>query len=108
MVAMMEQLLHEGSDCQQVAVLDVNGPEITSALSRASADITGHAYKASPLEHASPSLRGYRIEAIAFDIDKRIHPEASFLRSAAEKGGAPLLAWPAFELRRLAEERHPR
>ena len=88
MVAMIEQLLHEGSDCQQVAVLDVNGQEITSALSRASEDLTGDAYKASPLEHASPSLRGYRIEAIAFEIDKCIHPEASFLRSAAEKGRA--------------------
>ena len=90
MAAVVDQLLHKGSNCRQVAALDVNGSEVTSALSRAtrSQDLTGQAYKESPLEHASPSLRGTRIEAIAFEIDKRIHPEACFLRHGAEKAAA--------------------
>ncbi|OLP96794.1 hypothetical protein AK812_SmicGene49100 [Symbiodinium microadriaticum] len=88
-VALAKQLFNADSNCRPVAVLQVNGPEISVALSHASGSrskqLADKFYKESPLQLANPSTRGLRIEAIAFELDKRMHPEALFLRSAADK-----------------------
>ncbi|CAE6950875.1 unnamed protein product [Symbiodinium sp. CCMP2592] len=92
MVALAKQLFKADSNCRRVAVLQVHGPEISAALSHAlrsrSKELADKFYKESPLQLANPSSRGLQIEAVAFELDKRMHPEAFFLRSAAEKAGA--------------------
>ncbi|CAE7238164.1 Slc35a3, partial [Symbiodinium microadriaticum] len=79
-VALAKQLFNADSNCRPVAVLQVNGPEISVALSHASGSrskqLADKFYKESPLQLANPSTRGLRIEAIAFELDKRMHPEA--------------------------------
>ncbi|CAE7209322.1 unnamed protein product [Symbiodinium sp. CCMP2456] len=92
MAAMSTKLFNAASNCRRVADLEVNCPEMSIALSHASRSqskvLQDKFYKKFPLQNASPTIRGLRIEAIAFELDKRLHPEAWFLRSAADKAGA--------------------
>ena len=87
----VQQLLCPGSNCQLIAMLSVPGPEVAAALERAEGGVAQHltkqAYEGTPLQYASPTVRGLRVEAVAFDIDKLLNPDASFLRTCKEKSG---------------------
>ena len=86
------------SRCEQLAVLDVNGPEVKEALSGAPGapesfgkQHSESAFDGTPLQYASPAVRGLRVEALAFEIDRLRHPQARFRRSVGEKAAASCL-----------------
>ena len=87
-----ERLLNPASNCRLVARLDANGPEITEGLSgvrgSSAVQLSQHAFDGTPLQHASPGVRGLRVEALAFEIDKMLNASAHFRRSFTEKTAA--------------------
>ncbi|CAE7506842.1 unnamed protein product [Symbiodinium sp. CCMP2456] len=90
-----ERFLNPPSNCRFVARLDANGPEITEGLSGVresfALQLSHHAFDGTPLQHASPTVRGLRVEALAFEIDKMLNAPARFRRSFSEKTAASCL-----------------
>ena len=96
-----ERFLNPASNCRFVARLDANGPEITEGLlclrGSFALQLSHRAFDGTPLQHASPTVRGLRIEALAFEIDKMLNATARFRRSFSEKTAASCLkGLPAF------------
>ncbi|CAE7945001.1 unnamed protein product [Symbiodinium sp. KB8] len=96
-----ERFLNPASNCRLVARLDANGPEITEGLLRVrgsfALQLCHRAFDGTPLQYASPTVRGLRVEALAFEIDKMLNAPARFRRSPSEKTAASCLkGMPAF------------
>ncbi|CAK9015822.1 unnamed protein product [Durusdinium trenchii] len=75
--------------CELVAHIDLSGTEVRAFLAEQLEGMAArqdHEYKGVPLNHTGPELRGFRIEKIAFEVDRILHPHVSFefSRSSSE------------------------
>ncbi|CAK9023500.1 unnamed protein product [Durusdinium trenchii] len=85
----LQKLLAPGhGHCKLVAHIDLSGAELRSWVAQRIQELTklqDHAYKAVPLNHMSPQLRGLRIEEIAFEVDRQVlHPGCSYSRASSK------------------------
>lgn len=77
----LDKLLSRESSCSAVAHLEFSNPGIQSWLSqslRRAAAPQDEAYLGTPLGSMSSSLRGKRIEQIAYKVDQILHPGSIF------------------------------
>ena len=75
--------------CELVARIDLSATEVRAFLAEQMEGMAArqdHEYKGVPLNHTGPELRGFRIEKIAFEVDRILHPHVSFefSRSSSE------------------------
>ena len=67
--------------------VDLSDVEVSNWLTQQIEGLTApqdHAYQGVPLSQMAPQLRGLRIEEIAFEVDRILHPTCSFSRASLE------------------------
>ena len=69
-----------------VAQKDLSTMKVRSWLTqqmRAMTALHDHEYQGVPLSHMTPTVRGLRIEQIAFEVDQCLHPNCSFVKCSS-------------------------
>ena len=82
----LDKLLAAGH-CKLVARTDLSATEVRAFLAQQMERIAARQdaeYEGVPLSQMSPPLRGLRIEEIAFEVDRILHPHCSFSRTSSK------------------------
>ena len=72
--------------CELVAHIDLSATEVRAFLIQQLEGMAArqdHEYKGVPLNHTGSQLRGFRIEKVAFELDRILHPNVPFTFSRA-------------------------
>ena len=81
----LDKLLAAGH-CKLVAHIDLSAPEVRAFLAQQMEGMAARQdteYEGVPLSQITPALRGLRIEEIAFEVNRMLHPNCSLSRTSS-------------------------